>query len=147
LKLYAWIIKPKNAEGANDMQEIIIDEEFKALLPTLDQTTFKLLEENIIENGCRDPLVLWDGVLIDGHNRYEICTQHFIPFATVDKEFASREDALIWIISTQVSRRNLSPMQLSYYRGLHYRAEKKRISNARGVNQHSEVDGQNDQCH
>ena len=107
------------------MQEIIIDEEFKILLPTLDEQTYRLLEENILEHGCRDPLVLWNGILIDGYNRYNICTEHNIPFNTVDKEFNSREEALIWIISNQVSRRNLTPIQLSYFRGLHYEADKK----------------------
>jgi hypothetical protein len=104
---------------------ISIDEEFKSLLPALDKETYALLEENLKENGCRDSLVLWNGILIDGHNRYEICTKHDIPFNTVDKEFTSREEVLIWIISTQVSRRNLTPMQLSNYRGLHYKADKK----------------------
>ena len=106
------------------MEDIIIDEEFKGLLPMLDSETLKLLEENIIENGCRDSLVLWNNILIDGHNRYEICTRLDIPFNTVSKEFDSREEAKIWIITTQVSRRNLNPKQLSHYRGLHYRAEK-----------------------
>ena len=69
--------------------------------------------------------MLWNNILIDGHNRYEICTQHDIPFNVIYKEFASREEALIWIISTQVSRRNLTPIQLSHFRGLHYRADKK----------------------
>ena len=107
------------------MQNIIIDEEFKALLPPLDRETFDLLEENLLQNGCRDALVIWNGILIDGHNRYEICTKHDIPFHTIDKEFTSRENALIWIITTQVSRRNLSPIQLSYYRGVHYHTDKK----------------------
>ena len=107
------------------MQNIIIDEEFRMLLPALDAETFRLLEENIIENGCRDALVLWGETLIDGHNRYSICTKHDIPFRTVNKDFGTREEALIWIISTQVSRRNLTPIQLSHFRGLHYRADKK----------------------
>ena len=106
------------------MEDIIIDEEFKGLLPMLDSETLKLLEGNIIENGCRDALVLWNNILIDGHNRYEICTRLDIQFNTVAKEFESREEAKIWIITTQVSRRNLSPKQLSHYRGLHYRAER-----------------------
>ena len=107
------------------MREIIIDEEFKSLLPPLDKETFALLEENLLEHGCRDALVIWKGILIDGHNRYEICMMHEIPFNTVEKEFGSREEVLIWIISTQVSRRNLSPIQLSHYRGLHYRADRR----------------------
>jgi len=105
--------------------EIIIDEEFRILLPQLDEETFRLLEENILEYGCRDPLVLWNGILIDGYNRYKICKHHDIPFRTVDMEFNSREEVLIWIISNQVSRRNLTPIQLSHFRGLHYNADKK----------------------
>jgi hypothetical protein len=46
-------------------------------------------------DGCRDPLVLWNGILIDGYNRYKICTENNIPFKTIDKEFASREEVLI----------------------------------------------------
>ena len=105
--------------------EIIIDEEFRILLPQLDEETFRLLEENILEYGCRDPLVLWNGILIDGYNRYKICKHHDIPFRTVNMEFDSREEVLIWIISNQVSRRNLTPIQLSHFRGLHYMADKK----------------------
>jgi hypothetical protein len=106
------------------MQKIAIDEEFRDLLPALDKETFALLEENILQNGCRDSLVLWGNILIDGHNRYEICTKHDIPFNVIEKQFASREDVLIWIVSTQISRRNLRPLQLSHYRGIHYRADK-----------------------
>jgi len=107
------------------MQDIIIDEEFRQLLPTLDKQTYALLEANILEHGCRDALVTWNGMLIDGYNRYRVCTEHNVPFKTVSKEFASREEVLIWIISNQVSRRNLTPIQLSHYRGLHYRVDKK----------------------
>ena len=107
------------------MQEIIIDEEFRGLLPALDDDTFQLLEKNVIEHGCREPLVLWNGILIDGYNRYKICIEHDIPFKTIDMKFDSREEVLIWIITNQVSRRNLTPMQLRYFRGLHYGADKK----------------------
>ncbi|MCL2814324.1 MAG: hypothetical protein FWD23_06970 [Oscillospiraceae bacterium] len=106
-------------------KKIIIDEQFKALLPALDAQTYALLEESLLENGCLHPLVLWNNILIDGHNRYEICQKHEIEFETIDKEFASRDEALIWIITTQVARRNLTPIQLSYYRGVHYNADKR----------------------
>jgi len=126
------------------MQEIILDEEFKALLPALDKESFAQFEENIIENGCMIPLVLWDNILIDGFNRYKICMEHDIPFKTISKEFDSRERVLIWIILNQVSRRNLTPLQLSYYRGLHYKMDKMLVKNSDGKNQHSEVSDQND---
>ena len=53
------------------MEKIIIDEEFRDLLPALDEEIYKALEENLLQNGCRDAVVLWDGILIDGHNLYE----------------------------------------------------------------------------
>ena len=120
------------------MQTIIIDEEFKALLPTLDKETYAALEENLITNGCRDALILWNDILIDGHNRYELCTKHNIAFSTISKECDSREEVLIWIISNQVSRRNMTQMQLSFYRGLHFRTDKKIMKNESGKNQYSE---------
>ena len=51
-----------------------------------------MLEENILQNGCRDSLVLWGDILVDGHNRYEICTKHNIPFSTIEKQFDSHEE-------------------------------------------------------
>jgi len=131
-------------KGGDPMTGIIIDEVFKYLLPVLDRETHARLEEDLMKNGCMHPLVLWNGILVDGYNRYMICTEHGIPIETIDKEFASREDALIWIISNQVSRRNLTPLQLSYYRGLHYKADIRLLTNPDGKNQYSEVDDQNE---
>lgn len=113
------------------MKEIIIDDEFKDLLPPLDPETFRLLEENILEYGLREPVILWKqkgsdaGIIIDGYNRYKICTEHHIPLRTTEMEFDSREEVIIWMITTQIARRNLTPMQLSYFRGRHYTADKK----------------------
>ena len=90
---------------------LIIDPEFKALIPPLSPDERTGLEKSIREEGCRDALVVWKGhnILVDGHNRYEICTAHGKPFETVEMEFASRDDAMVWIIDNQFSRRNLTP--------------------------------------
>jgi len=72
-----------------------------------------------------NPLVLWDNILIDGHNRYQIVKKHNLPFNTISLEFNSRDEAVSWMISIQIFRRNLTPMQLTYYRGLQYNIEKK----------------------
>jgi 16S rRNA G966 N2-methylase RsmD len=87
---------------------IKIDPEFQALIPPLAPEERQQLEANILADGCRDPLVVWNGVLIDGHNRYEICTKHGIGFETVEKEFADRSEAIEWIIRNQFGRRNLT---------------------------------------
>lgn len=126
------------------MQVIKIDEEFKTLLPPLNDKTYESLEKEIVQDGgCRDPLVLWNGILIDGHNRYNICTKNDIKYNVVNKEFESRDKVMIWIISTQVSRRNLTQEQMVYFRGKQYEMEKKELPNPEGKNQYDEVDGQN----
>jgi ParB-like chromosome segregation protein Spo0J len=88
-----------------------IDPEFKALMPPLTEDEFKRLETSIITEGCRDALVVWGDVLVDGHNRYEICTKHGVKFETIQKEFETREDVKKWIITNQIGRRNLTPFQ------------------------------------
>jgi hypothetical protein len=110
--------------GTKKMPEIIIDEEFKQLLPPLQEQEFDWLERDILEYGCMNPLVLWNNILIDGHNRYEIVTSHELPFNTISLEFESRDHVKIWIIETQIQRRNMTPKQLTYYRGVHYNLDK-----------------------
>ena len=89
--------------------QIQIDAEFKALIPPLAPDELAQLEANIIKDGCRDPLVVWNGILIDGHNRHEICTRNGLPFETVQIQFESRTHARIWMRNNQAGRRNLTP--------------------------------------
>ena len=85
-----------------------IDNEFKNLIPALTDEEYKGLEQSILSEGCRDALVLWGDILVDGHNRYEICTKHGIAFNTVQKDFDSRDDVKLWMIGNQLARRNIS---------------------------------------
>ena len=64
-----------------------VDSEFKNLIPPLSPEERQGLESSLLKEGCRDALVLWGDILIDGHNRYEICTKHNIPYKTVQREF------------------------------------------------------------
>lgn len=86
---------------------MIIDNEFKSLIPSLTNEEYKQLEENIINEGCRDALVTWNDTIVDGHNRYEICTKNNLPYKTSTKDFKGREEAIEWIIRNQFGRRNL----------------------------------------
>lgn len=92
-------------------QNIVIDNEFQALIPPLQPEELAQLESNILADGCRDPLVVWGDALVDGHNRYAICTRHGLPFDVVEVWFESRSHAVEWIIKNQVGRRNLSDYQ------------------------------------
>lgn len=84
-----------------------VDSEFKNLIPPLSPEERQGLESSLLKEGCRDALVLWGDILIDGHNRYEICTKHNIPYKTVQREFKSRDEVIEWIILNQFGRRNL----------------------------------------
>jgi len=87
--------------------KLTIDPEFKALIPPLAPEELAQLEANILADGCRDPLVVWGGLLIDGHNRHAICSKHGLTFQTVEREFADRQAAELWMIGNQMGRRNL----------------------------------------
>lgn len=87
---------------------ITIKPEFETLIPPLSPDELQQLEENVLSEGIREPLIVWNGVLIDGHNRYRIAQKHGLPFRTSEMDFESENDAIIWIIKNQFGRRNLS---------------------------------------
>ena len=65
------------------MYKLKIKQEFKDLIRPLTKKEYLQLEENLLRDGCLDPVITWDGYIIDGHNRYEICWKHEIPFDIV----------------------------------------------------------------
>lgn len=89
-----------------------IDKEFESLIPPLSSEEFQQLEENILRDGIRESLVIWDNgedwILIDGHNRYKIAQKHNLPYNHRRMTFKNREEAKEWIIKNQFGRRNLS---------------------------------------
>ena len=123
-------------------KKLVIDDEFKHLIRPLKRKEFLQLEENLLRDGCRDPIVVWNDVIVDGHNRYEICTRHSIPFYTKDMEFECREAAIAWICANQLGRRNITEETRKFLIGMQYESEKvvTRIRNKLGRNQHSEPD-------
>jgi hypothetical protein len=90
------------------MSEIKINNELKNLLPALTPEEYKLLEISLINEGCRMPLTLWDETIIDGHNRYKICSKYNIEFQIDQIKFKNIDEAKIWIIDNQKSRRNIT---------------------------------------
>lgn len=98
--------------------EVLINEELKSLIPPLQQEERQLLEQSILEEGCRDAIIIWKnkGYIVDGHNRYDICTKHNKTYRTFEKDFTDFEAVKIWIKKNQISRRNLSPfLRAEYY--------------------------------
>jgi len=123
------------------MIKLNIDEIFKNLIRPLRKEEYKQLEENIVKDGCREPIIVWNGTIVDGHNRYEICNRLQIPYSVKDMEFTSRDDAIAWICSNQLGRRNISEETRKYLIGKKYEAEKAIGSrNVLGINQYAPID-------
>ena len=93
---------------------IMVDAEFKALIPPLSPEEYAQLEENCVRDGIRDPLVVWatnhgTQILVDGHNRWKIAAEHGgMHFDVIEKKFDTRADAEAWIIKNQLGRRNIT---------------------------------------
>ncbi len=95
------------------MSLLMIDPEFESLITPLKPDEYAELEKSILEEGCRDPIITWKGVIVDGHNRYAICRKHNLEFKTVERDFESRDDAKVWMIRNQIGRRNLNDYERS----------------------------------
>ncbi len=92
--------------------DIVVNEEIKAYIDPLTPEEYRALERSILAEGCRDALVLWGDLLVDGHNRYAICRQHGLPFQTTQStRFRSIEDVHLWMIDQHLGRRSLSDFQ------------------------------------
>ena len=85
-----------------------VDPEFKALIRPLRKDEYLQLEVNLSIDGCRDPIITWNNIIIDGHSRYEICNRLHIPYAVREMPFENRERAIVWICSNQLGRRNIT---------------------------------------
>ena len=93
------------------LHTLTIDPEFRDLIPPLTPEELAMLEESIIVNGCESPLIVWNGIIVDGHNRYTLCHKHGIPFAVQEKQFSEREMVIVWMLQNQLGRRNLNNFQ------------------------------------
>ena len=126
--------------GEKGFARLQIDPEFKALIPPLRKEEYRQLELNISVDGCRESILVWQGVIVDGHNRYAICNQLHVPYAVQEIAFSCREDAISWICANQLGRRNISEEMRKYLIGKQYEAEKiaNDKKNAEGKNQYSE---------
>lgn len=95
------------------MYSVFIDDEMRDLIPALLPEEYELLRSSIIAEGCRDAILVWNGMIVDGHNRYRICTECGIEYETKEMAFDNRQDAILWILRNQLGRRNLNAWQRS----------------------------------
>ena len=108
------------------LRRLKIDPEFQSKIPPLTFEELNLLEANILEEGrIISPLIVWNDLIVDGHNRFAILKNHpEIKYTVLEKEFANRYEAIVWICKNQLGRRNLTLEQKKYLVGKQYEAEK-----------------------
>jgi N6-adenosine-specific RNA methylase IME4 len=105
--------------------QMTINPKFKSLIPPLAEEEYKQLEANIIQHGCRDALTVWRGILIDGHNRFAICTEHNIEYRTQLIDLPDEEAVEDWMDANQLGRRNLTADAFKLLLGRRYNRTKK----------------------
>ena len=91
--------------------ELKIEEKLRDVLIPLTDEKFAALEDDILRNGCIQPIIVWNGTIVDGHNRYAICQKHGISFKTVEHDFADMTEARLWIWSNMKNTREPTDFQ------------------------------------
>ena len=131
------------------MKQLNINPVFRDLIQSLTADEFKQLEDNVLAEGIRDAIVVWNDTIVDGHNRYELAQKHSIQFDLHEVDFNSQDEAVLWIIDNQLGRRNLTDFaklelqqkraDVLYERGKSIKSE---VAINRGFagNQHTKVD-------
>lgn len=124
-----------------------VDPEFENKIPPLTQSEFEQLRDNILEDGeIFEPIITWNGIIVDGHNRWKILQEHpEIPFKTREMIFFDKWEAFDWMYKKQLGRRNLTSEQRLRLIGQMQESRKKAVTNPSGINQHTkEVEVQNE---
>ena len=116
------------------LDELVVDPEFESVIPPLTELEFDQLQKNILDDKeVFHPIIVWNNIIIDGHNRYKILKEHqSLPFRIKKLDFADRYEAIAWICKNQIGRRNLSDTQKTILIGRQYEAEKMSHGGMRG---------------
>ena len=127
------------------MRELRVDPEFRDKIPPLTDAEFEQLRENILSDGeVYEPIVVWNGTIIDGHNRWRILQEHpEIPYKVKEMEFTDKWAAFEWMYRKQLGRRNISDEQKTYLLGKLYEARKQTRGGDRGNQYTKEANRQN----
>ena len=128
------------------LSQLKIDPEFQSKIPPLQFEEEQQLEQNIIAEGrLLNPIITWNGYILDGHTRYRILKKHgFIKFEVEEIQLANKYEALAWICKNQLGRRNLSPERKKFLLGKEYESTKLAVGAPLGSKHGIRKCGQND---
>lgn len=120
----------------NEQIVLKTDKDFKNLIRPLRRQEYLALEQSIRTEGCKEPIVVWDGYIVDGHNRYAICQKFGIAFQVEEVEFFCKEEAIAWICAHQLKRKNITEEARKFLIGMQYETAKyvNHLKNPKGSN-------------
>ena len=123
------------------LSQLKIDPEFQSKIPPLQFDEEQQLEQNIIAEGrLLNPIITWNGCILDGHTRYRILKKHgFIKFEVEEIQLANKYEALAWICKNQLGRRNLSPERKKFLLEQIFTIDKSRIERFMGYASKAEM--------
>lgn len=97
-----------------------IDPEFKRLSVPLSPEEERRLENSLIREGCKEPIAVWHGCILDGHKRYEICSYEEMEYETVEMDFATKDEALLWVCKKHLAAVKPNSTVFRYLLGKRY---------------------------
>lgn len=101
-----------------------IDPEFRRLSVPLSPEEENRLESSLLREGCKEPIAVWHGCILDGHKRYEICNYEEMEYETVEMEFASKDEALLWVCKKHLAAAKPNSTVFRYLLGKRYVLER-----------------------
>lgn len=97
-----------------------IDPEFRRLSVPLSPEEENRLENSLLREGCREPIAVWHGCILDGHKRYEICNYEEMEYETVEMDFATKDEALLWVCKKHLTAAKPNSTVFRYLLGKRY---------------------------
>jgi len=82
-----------------------------SMIADLDDDAMTGLINNIKAHGQLDPIITWNGAIVDGRNRYAACKQAGIRPRLQERKFDSDADCIAFIVSHNIHRRHLTESQ------------------------------------
>ena len=101
-----------------------IDPEFKRLSVPLSPEEERRLENSLVREGCKKPIAVWHGCILDGHKRYEICSYEEMEYETVEMDFATKDEALLWACKERLATAKHNSAAFRYLLGKRYVLER-----------------------
>ena len=104
---------------------LVTDRVFLSLSVPFGPEREKELEKSLLRDGCQEPIITWDGVIIDGYKRYRICAAEAIDFSVKEMDFPSEEEAISWVCRRRIPDYPKHSIPYRYLVGRYYNAQKR----------------------